>query len=126
MLNSESLDGTVTCALEVSDLEAAITWYIEKLGFSILYKMESIGWCEMQTPLTGVTIGLSEVEKPEVKGGATITFGVKNIEKLVAKFRSNGIKVESDPYVIAEMVKLVSFYDLDGNKFMLAQMLKEM
>ncbi|UYP46015.1 hypothetical protein NEF87_002300 [Candidatus Lokiarchaeum ossiferum] len=126
MLNSESIDGTLTCALEVQDLDASIEWYSKSLGFELIYRMDEIGWCEMKTPIEGVNVGLSQVEKPQVKGGATLTFGVKDIDNLSKKFKSAQIRLESDPYVVADMVKLVTFYDPDGNKFMLAQMLKEM
>ena len=126
MLNSENIDGTLTCALEVQDLDASIDWYSRSLGFEIIYKLDEIGWCEMKTPILGVNIGLSQVEKPQVKGGATLTFGVKDVDILAKKFRFAQIRLESDPYIVADMVKLVSFYDPDGNKFMLAQTLKEM
>jgi catechol 2,3-dioxygenase-like lactoylglutathione lyase family enzyme len=123
MLKPENIDGTITCALEVKDLEKSIAWYTDSLGFEIIYKLEEVGWCEMKTPYKGITIGLSQVEAPQVKGGATITFGVKDIDALAKQFNESQIKLESDPYVVADMVKLVTFYDPDGNKFMLAQSL---
>lgn len=126
MLNTENVDGTITCALDVKDLDASIEWYKEKLGFELIYKMDDIGWCEMKTPFKGVIIGLGVVENLEIKGGATIVFGVKDVDSIVTKFKEHSIKLESDPYVVADMVKLVTFYDPDGNKFMLAQTLKEM
>ena len=126
MLTPENIEGTLTCALEVRNLDTAIDWYSKSLGFEVIYKMDDIGWCEMKTPYKGVNIGLSQVENPIVKGGATLTFGVKNIDSMAEKFKKKQIKLESDPYVVADMVKLVTFYDPDGNKYMLAQMLKKM
>ena len=121
MLKPELINGSIVCALEVKDLEKSISWYTDSLGFEIIYKLEQVGWCEMKTPYKGITIGLSEVEDPQVRGGATVTFGVKDIDTLAKQFKASQIKLESDPYVVADMVKLVSFYDPDGNKFMLAQ-----
>ena len=69
----EFADG-LTLSMPVSDLEKSIAWYKDVLGFSLLYKMEDIGWCEMQSPVADVNVGLSMVEKPN-PGGATPTFG---------------------------------------------------
>lgn len=42
--------------------------------------MDDIGWCELATEVPGVNVGLSQVENPEGRGGATPVFGVKDIE----------------------------------------------
>ncbi len=46
------LTGGLTCAHQVSDLDASIRWYEDVMGFSLLYRVEEFGWCEMATMVT--------------------------------------------------------------------------
>ena len=118
-------DGGLTCSFEVSDMDASITWYSEMLGFQLLYRVEEMGWCELATAVKKVNIGLSVVEKPEVKGGTTLTFGVEDVEKARKVLEDKGIKFDGDTVHMEGMVKLATFYDPDGNKLMLYQDLSQ-
>ncbi len=118
--------GDLTCAMEVSDLERSIAWYAEHLGFELIYKLDDYGWCEMQSPVPGVSVGLSQVEKPTVKGGACLTWGVTDIDKSRQALESQNVKFDGDTTTIEGMVKLAGFFDPDGNKMMFAQSLTEM
>ena len=51
------------------------------------------------------------------------TFGVKDIAAARAHLESLGTKFDSDTYEIEGMVKLATFYDPDGNAWMLAESL---
>ena len=77
-----------------------------------------MGWCELQSSVARVTIGLSQVEQPEVKGGATLTFGVLNIDDAREKLELQGVQFDGETITIPEMVRLATFYDPDGNKLM--------
>ncbi len=121
MSNNLGFDGGLTCALQCSNMNKSIAWYQEKLGFEEQYKMEEMGWCELKSPVARVNVGLSQVEKPEVKGGATLTFGVSDIEASRSTLEAQGVKFDGDTIVIPDMVKLATFYDLDGNKLMFYQ-----
>ena len=121
MSNNLGFDGGLTCALQCSNMNKSIAWYREKLGFEEQYKMEEMGWCELKSPVARVNVGLSQVEKPEVKGGATLTFGVSDIEASRSTLEAQGVKFDGDTIVIPDMVKLATFYDLDGNKLMFYQ-----
>lgn len=125
MENDLDFDGELTCSMQCADLGKATAWYQENLGFSLLYKVDELGWCEMQTPVAGVRLGLSEVETPEVKGGATLTFGVSDIEAARTALESLGVPFDGDTVVYPGMVSLATFYDLDGNKLMLYRDLSE-
>jgi hypothetical protein len=46
----------------------------------MLYKVDDMGWCELQTAVDRVNVGLSQVEKAGGDGGAVLTFGVKDID----------------------------------------------
>lgn len=115
----EFADG-LTLSMPVSDLERSIAWYKDVLGFSLVYKMDDLGWCEMQSPVADVNVGLSMVEKPN-PGGATPTFGVKDIVAAKSALEAADVRIDGDVITIEDMVKLLTFYDPDNNSLMLFQ-----
>jgi predicted enzyme related to lactoylglutathione lyase len=116
-------DGTLTCALETADLDAGIEWYTRVLGLTLLYRKDDIGWCELSTPIEGVNIGLSQVESPGTRGGATLTFGVDDLDAARQRLESDGVRFDGESIEIPGLVRLAGFFDPAGNKFMLAQTL---
>jgi predicted enzyme related to lactoylglutathione lyase len=116
---------TPTCvvSVNVSDLERSLEWYREALGFNEVYRLAEYGWAEVTTNVAGLSIGLGQTEEQKA-GGTVPTFGVKDIAAAKAHIESKGGRFESEPYDIGEEVRLVTFYDPDGNPFMLAQVLK--
>jgi catechol 2,3-dioxygenase-like lactoylglutathione lyase family enzyme len=107
--------------MQCSDLEKSIGWYRDILGFGLVYKIDDMGWCEMKSPIAGVCVGLSQVESPEVKGGATLTWGVKDIDAARSALESKDVRFDGETMTIPDMVRLATFYDPDGNKLMLYQ-----
>lgn len=114
-------DGGLTCAMQVKDIEQSIRWYEQTLGFEVAYKLDDMGWCELKTPIPKVQVGLSQVERPEVKGGATLTWGVADIDAARRSLEEQSVRFDGDTMTIEGMVKLATFYDPDGNKLMLYQ-----
>lgn len=114
-------DGGLTCSLQSTDLARSIRWYQDVLGFKLLYHVEQMGWCELSTAVARVNLGLSEVEKAEGKGGATLTFGVTDIEISRKAIESHGVRFDGPTRVVEGMVKLATFFDPDGNSLMLYQ-----
>ena len=114
-------DGGLTCALSVRNLDAAVAWYRDVLGFEPLYVREDIAWGELSTGVAKVNVGISQVEEPGGKGGATLTFGVTDIE--AAKAELDGKKVRQDGPIrdIPDMVRLLTFFDPDDNALMFYQ-----
>jgi catechol 2,3-dioxygenase-like lactoylglutathione lyase family enzyme len=112
-------DGGLTCALGVSDLDRSIAWYRETLGFDLLYRMEDDAWCELKTGVERVSLGLSQVEEAGGKGGATLTFGVEDIEAAKAELDSREIRQDGPIRDIPGLVRLLTFYDPDDNALML-------
>jgi CreA protein len=108
----------------VSNIDAAIDWYREALGFELVYKLDDLGWGEVRTPYEGITIGLAQREEVQ-NGGATPTFGVEDIEAARRHLESKGVRFDGDTYEVEGMVKLATFYDPDGNAYMLAQSLQQ-
>lgn len=114
-------DGGLTCALGVSDLDKSIDWYQNVLNFKLQYKMDELAWCELSTGVKGVNVGLSQVETPTTKGGATLTFGVEDIEAARTQLESHGVTFDGETRSIDGMVKLATFFDPDGNTLMFYQ-----
>ena len=118
----ENYDGGLTCGVNVLDIQKSMSWYQEVLGFELIYYMEELGWCELQSPVTRVNVGLSQVEKmPPPGGNAVMTWGVKDIAAACAELKAKGVKFDGDIRTIENMVKLATFYDINGNCFMLYQ-----
>jgi catechol 2,3-dioxygenase-like lactoylglutathione lyase family enzyme len=114
-------DGGLTCAIGVKSLDESIPWYRDRLGFELLYRMEGFAWCELRTSVARVNIGLSEVEEPGGKGGATLTFGVTDIEAAKATLDAAGIRQDGPIQDIPDMVRLLTFYDPSDNALMFYQ-----
>lgn len=121
MPGSLGLTGSLVCAMPCRDLDSAIDWYTSTLGFSLLFRADEMGWCELTTPVADVNLGLSQVESPDVTGGATLTFGVNNIAAARAALEAKGVRFDGDTMTIPGMVSLATFFDPDGNKLMLFQ-----
>ena len=112
-------DGGLTCAMGVTDLDRAIAWYRDTLGFDLLYRADDIAWCELRTSVDRVNIGLSQVEDAGGKGGATLTFGVEDIESAKAELDSRAVRQDGPIRDIPGLVRLLTFYDPDDNALML-------
>jgi CreA protein len=107
-------------SVNVSDLKRSLEWYRDALGFTEIYRMDEYGWAEVATAIKGLSIGLGQTEEVKI-GGTVPTFGVEDIRAAKAHIESKGGTFEGEPYDVADQVTLVTFYDPDGNPFMLAQ-----
>jgi len=117
--------GGVTAALSVKDLKKGIEWYQTKLGLKHLYTVDEMAWAELSTGLAGFNIGLGQRESVGTNGGAVVTFGVEDLDVTRASLESQDVKFEGPTHTIPGMVKLATFYDLDGNSLMLFQDLSQ-
>ena len=114
----------IVISVGVSDLDRSIDWYTDVLGLELVYKLDQYGWCEMSMATKHVTIGLGQSE--EVKPGSTTpTFGVLDIDAARRYLESKDVRFDGETYEIEGMVKLCTFYDPDGNSYMLAQSLTD-
>lgn len=121
MASTLGYNGGITASMGVKDLDAGIAWYADVLGFQLQYKIDDMAWAELVTETSGVNIGLSQVEDLKPEGGATLTFGVKDIAAARGELEGKGVRFDGDTVTIPEMVALATFYDPDGNKLMLYQ-----
>lgn len=114
-------DGGLTCSIGVSSLDRAIPWYQDVLGMTLLYRRDDIAWCELSTGVAGVNVGLSAREQVTPGGGATLTFGVTDIDAAKAALDASGVRQDGPIMEISDMVRLLTFYDPDGNALMFYQ-----
>ena len=114
-------DGGLHCDLRVSDLSRALGWYQEVLGFEMLHHVAKTGWAELQTPVSGVRVGLTEVEAmPSPGGGAVLTFGVRDLGAARARLDArDDVRFDGETCTIEGWVRLATIYDPDGNTLML-------
>lgn len=119
-----NFNGTITLSSAVSDLEASLAWFKDVMGFDETFKVAEAGWAEVATPAEGVSIGLSQTDEPvDGDGGSTPVFGVDDIDAARGELEAKGVKFEGDTVELPGMVKLATFFDPDGNRYMLAQSL---
>ncbi|WP_088307133.1 VOC family protein [Novosphingobium sp. B 225] len=115
----------LTASMAVTSLDRSIAWYQEVLGFTLLYRAEEIGWCELATHMPGVNVGLSENRDVPQGGGATNVWSVTNVEAAKAHLDTHGVQQDGEIQTIPGLVRLLTFYDPDGNAMMFAQSLVE-
>src|SRR5947209_20085078 len=108
-------DGGLTCALSVSDIDRSIAWYTDVLGFTLLYKIDQAAWGELATGVERVRVGLGENIERTGRGGATLTFGVKNIQSAKARLLDKKVRLDGDVVEVPGMALLLPFYDPDDN-----------
>ena len=114
-------DGALTIAFQVADMAGSQAWYRDVLGFSPLFEVQEMGWCELATEIHGVTVGLSQVEAPKVGAGPVPTFGVKDLDAVRGQLEGQGVRFDGETQVIPGLAKLAGFFDPDGNVLMLSQ-----
>ncbi len=115
----------ITIAMHVSDLARSIDWYTNVLGFTMLYKVDEIGWAEFDSPVKGTQIGLSQVDNAKGSQSCVPTFAVTDIDAARKELESKDVRFDGDTLTIEGMVKLATFFDPDGNPFMLSQSLMQ-
>jgi catechol 2,3-dioxygenase-like lactoylglutathione lyase family enzyme len=111
----------LTASMGVTNLDRSIAWYQDVLGFKLLYRADEIGWCELSTMVPGVNVGLSQNESVAQGGGATNVWAVKDILAAKAALDAAGVRQDGDIQHIPGLVKLITFYDPDGNQMMLSE-----
>ena len=111
----------LTASMGVTDLDRSISWYEKILGCALLYRVDDIGWCEMQTHMNGVRIGLSQNQSVVQGGGATNVWSVADIEAAKAHLDAHDVRQDGDIQHIPGLVKLLTFFDPDGNAMMFAE-----
>lgn len=113
--------GDITIAISVKDMKASVAWYEKVLGFSVIYAVEEMGWCEMATHMPNLSIGIGQTENPKPNESTTPTWGVNDIEKTRNAIEAHGVRFDGPIRDVSGLVKLTTFYDPDGNPWQLSE-----
>lgn len=105
----------------VSDLDRAIAFYRDVLGFELFHRNDSLSWAKVRSPVTNVVIGLGASAKPKGSGTLTLNFTVRDIERTRKLLEERGVTFTGPTMTIPGVVKLADFADPDGNRIRLAQ-----
>ena len=94
-------DGGLTCSLGVGGSRPEHRLVSGRARLHLLYRMDDIAWCELTTAVARVNVGLWQVEDAGGKGGATLTFGVADIDAAKAELDRHGVRqdgpIQRDP-----------------------------
>ena len=116
-------DGTITLACSVSNLDESLAWFSEVLGLEAVLNVPEAGWAEVATPVEGVTIGLGQNDEVDGSGGSTPVFGVVDVDQSRSELEAKNVRFDGETEEVPGMVRLATFFDPDGNSYMLAQSL---
>lgn len=74
--------------------------------------------------MMGMNVGLSQNQDVPQGGGATNVWAVTDIDAAKAELDLHGVRQDGDIQTIPGLVRLLTFYDPDGNAMMLSQSLQ--
>jgi len=110
-------DGLVS--LPVSNLDKSERWYAKTLGLETTRKIDDPAWCEMATPVAGLSLGLAEVDRVRA-GDSMLTLMVDDV--VAAREQLLDRKADVSEVVIVDSVaRVVTLMDPDGNALMLRE-----
>ena len=102
----------------VRDLDAARSFYKERLGFTETFVDEDGKWSQLER--SGMEIGLAEGEPQEDGGVAHVD--VVDVKADAERLRQAGVEV-GVVFELHGQIRLVDVFDPDGNRIQLAQSL---
>jgi predicted enzyme related to lactoylglutathione lyase len=110
-------NGELHCSLPVRDLDRAIHWYGDVLGFKMQSRMDAIGFAVLETSVPGVVLGLStSTDRTPGPNGVNLVWGVTNVETARSSLEAQGVTLDGPINHIPGVVKLQGFFDPDGNR----------
>ncbi|MEJ5979612.1 VOC family protein [Novosphingobium sp. PS1R-30] len=106
----------------VTDMAAARAFYEGPLGL-LTASSPTTPWVEYDLPGGGcfaITTVLSDA--PSASAGGTIAFEVEDIEALVARLRSSGVRLAGEALIKGPHCWMMTCFDPDGNSVLLHQL----
>jgi len=119
-MSTIKIKNELTLAMSVKNRAEASNWYQKHLGFKETVAIDEAGWTEMDTTISGVTLGLGDTEEAS-PGNCVPVFAVEDIASARAALEAQSVKFDGDTITMEGMVSIATFYDLDGNALMIAE-----
>lgn len=117
--------GTLLVQLAVNDLDEAVDFYTNKLELEIHWRSDELQWCELETGIPGVKIGVGVKPNAQNNGGSSFNIGVVDLDATRALLESRGVVFDGPTMVVPDTVKLAELRDPSGNRIRLAQNLRK-
>ncbi|MFG0257750.1 MAG: VOC family protein [Phycisphaerales bacterium JB043] len=113
--------GGMLLETSVHDVEQAIDFYTNTLGFELDAHIPQLKWARFKTP-AGVILGTKQVASDEPTGTGTMSLNltVPDTDEARALLEARGVEFTSETYTIPNIVRLATFTDPWGNRFKLA------
>lgn len=104
----------------VEDLDRAIAFYTEVLGFELTERRDDLRFAHLDTNVPGLQIGLNAVPAPKGSGSIVLNISVADVAAARATLTARGVIFTGETVVIPGKVALAPFADPDGNVLRLA------
>jgi catechol 2,3-dioxygenase-like lactoylglutathione lyase family enzyme len=106
---------TLLVQVGVADLERAIRFYTDMLGFQVTERRDDLRFAHLGTNVPGLQIGLSQQEAPKGSGTVLLNIGVTDVRTARRALEAKGLLFRRPTVVIPGKVALAEFADPDGN-----------
>jgi CreA protein len=106
---------TLLVQLGVADLDRAIRFYTDTLGFQVTERRDDLRFAHLATNVPGLQIGLSQQEQPRGSGTVLLNIGVADVRSARRALEAKGVPFRRPTVVIPGKVALAEFADPDGN-----------
>ena len=106
---------TLLIQLGVKDLDRAIRFYTDVLGFTLTERRDDLQFAHVDTNVDGLQIGLSRQPEPKGSGSVLLNIGVKDVAAARRALEARGVVFRRPTVVIPGKVALAEFADPDGN-----------
>jgi catechol 2,3-dioxygenase-like lactoylglutathione lyase family enzyme len=106
--------------LSVSDLDRAIRFYTDVLGFELTERRDDLRFAHLDTNVPGLQIGLNAVAEPKGTGSAVLNISVVEVAAARQVLEARGVSFRGATVIIPGKVALAAFADPDGNLLRLA------
>jgi catechol 2,3-dioxygenase-like lactoylglutathione lyase family enzyme len=116
-------DRIFTPWIYVRDLDKAAAWYSRVLGLEQEFRLPGNGWCELGTGIDRVAIGLHQAGHAVQGSGATLTFGVLDLDAERRRLEELAVRLDGPTTGIPGVIKMATFRDPDANPLMFCQVL---
>ena len=117
--------GNLLSWIVVKDIKAAIKFYTEVVGLTLLNESPEHGWAELSGP-EGASLGIAqECSEMGTKAGsnAVMSIAVEDLDVACDFYRKKGAKLVGEIVEVPGHVRMQTFLDFDGNMMQIVQKL---